>query len=75
MANNYYDATGVLLLDRVTPVITALFDGFNLDEAYPGHGEAYVARISEDNDPQWDAIRDNLAELARERSATFPEDV
>ncbi|CAM5521678.1 hypothetical protein [Rhodanobacter lindaniclasticus] len=23
MANNYYDATGVLMLDRVTPVIRA----------------------------------------------------
>ncbi len=26
MANNYYDATGVLILDKVTPVITALFE-------------------------------------------------
>ena len=25
MANNYHDATGVLMLDRVTPVISALF--------------------------------------------------
>lgn len=30
MANNYYDATGTLVLDKVTPVIKALFDGFNL---------------------------------------------
>ena len=32
MSNNYYDATGVLVLDRITPVMTALFGGFNLDE-------------------------------------------
>lgn len=25
MANTYYDATGVLVLNKVTPVITALF--------------------------------------------------
>ena len=39
MANTYFDATGVLVLDRVTPVITTLFGGFKLDEAYPGNGE------------------------------------
>ena len=32
MANNYYDATGVLMLNRITPVITALFGAFELDE-------------------------------------------
>ena len=30
MANNYYEATGVLVLDRVTPVIQALFGAFAL---------------------------------------------
>jgi len=39
MSNNYSDATGVLVLDRITPVITALFGGFNLDETYPGDGD------------------------------------
>lgn len=32
MAQNYYDATGTLVLDKVTPIIKALFGGFNLDE-------------------------------------------
>ncbi|WP_140720784.1 MULTISPECIES: hypothetical protein [Gammaproteobacteria] len=64
MANNYYDATGVLALDQVTPVITALFGGFNLDPAYPGNGRAYIARISESNDPQWDDVQEGLADLA-----------
>lgn len=52
MANNYYDATGVLVLERVTPVITTLFGAFNLDADYPGNGQAYIARIAESNDPQ-----------------------
>lgn len=43
MANNYYEATGVLILDEVTPVITALFDAFNLDPDFPGNGQAYIA--------------------------------
>ena len=74
MSNNYYDATGVLVLDRITPVITALFGGFNLDATYPGDGETYIARISEGNDPQWDDIRDNLVELAYQLGRPFPED-
>ncbi|MGP3790499.1 hypothetical protein [Pseudomonas sp. B392_1p] len=64
MANNYYDATGVLMLDRVTPVITALFGAFALDETYPGDGRAYIARISESNDAQWSDVLDGLGDLA-----------
>lgn len=64
MANNYYDATGVLILDKVTPVITALFDGYNLDATYPGEGRAYIASVSESSDPDWNLIYDSLVELA-----------
>ncbi|TBU88450.1 hypothetical protein [Phytopseudomonas dryadis] len=64
MANNYYDATGVLVLDRITPVIAALFSGFKLDASYPGNGQAYIARIAEDNEPDWDTIYENLVDLA-----------
>lgn len=74
MANNYYDATGVLILDKVTPVITALFGAFNLDESYPGNGTAYIARISESNDPQWDDIREGLVVLADTLGKPFPMD-
>lgn len=64
MAQNYYDATGTLELSKVTPVIKALFSGFKLDESYPENGEAYIALITEDNAPNWDDIREALAELA-----------
>lgn len=73
MANSYYDATGVLVLDTVTPVITALFSGFNLDASYPGNGEAYIARISEDNDPSWDDVLENLNDLAESLSLSCAE--
>jgi len=72
MANNYYDATGVLILDRVTPVITALFGGFRLDESYPGNGRAYIARISEDSDTSWDRVLDSLIALAAELDLPAP---
>jgi hypothetical protein len=63
MANNYFDATGVLVLDKVTPVIEALFGDYWLDKSYPGKGRAHIAKISESNDPQWDDILANLQEL------------
>lgn len=64
MANNHYEATGVLVLERVTPVIRALFGGFRLDADYPGNGEAYIALVA-DASPSWDDLREELVELAK----------
>ncbi|ASD11638.1 hypothetical protein [Pseudomonas aeruginosa] len=65
MANNYYDATGVLVLNKVTPVITALFGGMKLDPSYPGNGQVYIALISEESGGHWHDVRDKLIELAQ----------
>jgi hypothetical protein len=73
MANNYYDATGVLVLDRVTPVIKALFGAFKLDETYPGSGKTYIARLSETNYPQWDNVLEGLADLAATNGLDLPD--
>lgn len=75
MANNYYEATGTLVLDIVTPVIQALFGGFKLGAKYPGDGECYIATLSEVNEPNWNDIRQALAALARERGLAPPEGV
>src|SRR3546814_10790690 len=40
MANHYCEGTGVLVLERVTPVIKALFGAFALDQNYPGNGRS-----------------------------------
>lgn len=64
MANNYFDWTGVLVLDKVTPVIQALFSGADLDATYPGDGEAYICGISEGACLQWDEIHEALIDLA-----------
>jgi len=74
MANNYYDATGVLLLDQVTPIITALFGAFNLDATYPGNGQAYIAKISEDNDTSWENIQESVCDLAVTLGVELPDD-
>jgi hypothetical protein len=73
MANTYYDATGVLVLDKVTPVIAALFGGYRLDESYPGKGEVYIARISEENMPSWDEVFENLKDFAADLSISISE--
>ena len=73
MTQTYYDATGVLVLDKITPVIDALFGGFRLDESDPGEGEVYIARIAEENDPSWDQILDRLKELAADLSISISE--
>jgi len=64
MANHYYDATGVLVLKQVTPVINALFGAFQLDASYPGDGQAYIAILSEENNPLWDDVHAGLTTLA-----------
>jgi len=74
MANNYYEGTGVLMLDRVTPVIKALFGAFALDENYPGDGLAYIARIAETNDPQWSDVLDSLQTLATQLDIPVPDE-
>lgn len=71
MADNYYDATGVLILDRVTPIITALFRDFNLDASYPGNGAAYIAQMSDN--PHWIDILDKLTDLAIQLNLSLPD--
>jgi hypothetical protein len=72
MANNYYDATGVLVLDRVTPVITALFGRFKLDASYPGNRQAYIAHLADTNDPQWNDVLIDLITLAAQLDLPAP---
>ncbi|HCF0987696.1 TPA: hypothetical protein NI674_006243 [Pseudomonas aeruginosa] len=72
MANNYYDATGVLVLDQVTPVITTLFGTMNLNPSYPGNGEAYFAMIAGQTGAHWDNIRDDLIAFAQSLGLSVP---
>src|SRR3546814_9782141 len=74
MANHYCEGTGVLVLERVTPVIKALFGAFALDQNYPGNGAAYIAQITETNDPQWTDVLDGLENLATQLGIPMPDD-
>lgn len=74
MANNYYDMTGVLVLDKVTPVVEALFSPLELDADYPGNGEAYIAQIAESTASDWDCVNENLQGLAEKLGLTLEDD-
>jgi hypothetical protein len=74
MAKNYYDMTGVLILDKITPVIKALFGVFELDETYPGNGQAYIANMSEGSSCSWEYVLEKLQELVEELGLALPED-
>jgi hypothetical protein len=66
-------ACGVLTLDRVTPVIIALFGALGLTEARPGPGPARVAVFSESCGPQWAGVLKALAHLAAGLDLVPPE--
>lgn len=63
MLQRYFLTTGVLILDQVTPVIEALFGGFNFRPAPPGADDSRVATI-----PTWSAVLERLVALAAELS-------
>jgi len=67
MANNYYDMTGVLVVQTITPIIEALFGALNMDATEPGEGsgECYIANMAEDTDATWAPILEELTELVR----------
>lgn len=63
MPAQFFAVTGALVLNRVTPVITALFGGFGLNPSSPADIEPRVARP-----PTWDGILRSLATLAHDLS-------
>lgn len=67
MANNHFEGTGVLKLRQVTPVIKALFSGYDLDPTYPGNGSASIAMGDNLNFyPNWEDLGDDLINLCKE---------
>ena len=71
MADTYFDATGTLTLNTVTPVIKALFGGFNLDPDSPGHGQVYVALKAECSDPRWGDLIEEIESLCQSMEIEF----
>jgi hypothetical protein len=72
MSKNYYDMTGVLVLDKVTPVIEAFFSPLKLDPTFPGHGEAYICMQTKKYLPMWDDVLKNLRGLATHLGLALP---
>ncbi|MFL9883235.1 hypothetical protein PQR66_09375 [Paraburkholderia agricolaris] len=74
MQTHDYRATGALLLERVTPVIEALFGAFALNALPSDNGVASIARIAKHCDPQWKHIYDYLVRLAARLDVPFRDD-
>lgn len=74
MSQNFYDSTGVLELNAVTPLIRALFKGFGLDEHHPGDGQVFISYMSENSTPSWQDILEELQELAESLGLDVPDD-
>lgn len=72
MSQNYYDSTGFLVLDRVTPVIEAIFGEMNLEPIDPTRRRAFIATASECDGPSWTDIFAKLAAVAASLGASLP---
>lgn len=57
MANNYYQATGALNLKKITPVISALFGVFDVQEY--GEGQAYI-KMDDDQSMYYSSVADSI---------------
>jgi hypothetical protein len=71
MSTQSYVATGVLVLKKVTPIISALFGGYSLDAEHPLEHGVYMARIGQDG-PTWGEVLDKLTEHARQLALPVP---
>lgn len=68
------NATGVLILDKVTPVIRALFGELDLMEDTPRPGHAWFGRLHEGCGAPWMDIHPGLVELAEQLGLPFSAD-
>lgn len=70
MANNYNQMTGVLFVEKITPVILALFAIFKVSEYEPR--QASIQYDSEDSDLSWSNVENHLLELMNKLDIQFP---
>lgn len=64
MSNEFFDSTGVLFLEEITPMIKALYDGYKVDADYAGTGRCYIALTQYGGDSSWNTVLESLSKLA-----------
>lgn len=72
MAEDYYKAAGVLMLDHVTPVIRALFSIFTLRETFDGMRESYVGIAQKHPPVLWGELLAHLTCFAQWLGCPLP---
>lgn len=71
MATNSYDSTGVLVLDRITPVINAIFGDLSLRPLDLTRRQWFIATTSDSQHPSWTNITSKLALVAARLGASL----
>ena len=69
MASNFYQQTGIILLDNVTPVIKTIFSAFTIGEVRNGSA-SFIS--DDDNNLHWESLREDLVRLAEEMQIELP---
>lgn len=62
MANNYYSMTGTLTAKKLTPVLSAIFQGLNIDQ-YGDSDVYYIAQDEDTSSPYKEDLLESLSEL------------
>jgi len=57
------DGVGILVMEKITPVMEALFGSFHLHKIKREKNKFYISRRSRDPEPTWAQIRDRLSRL------------
>lgn len=67
MADTFFDTTGVLFLEKVTPIIKALFVGYEVADEFYGDDKCYIAMTQYGGDSSWDTVIEELVKLAQSK--------
>ena len=65
MTATFFDTTGVLMLEKVTPVIKAIYGGYNPDAECLDDGTYCIAMTQYGGDSSWGTVIDALANLVQ----------
>ncbi len=76
MANSHTQGTGILVLDKVTPVITALFTPFNLDpRIQEDNGGVYIGYCGSEDYASWSDVTADFIDICRVSDSTISENL
>lgn len=70
MLNN---GNGILVMEKITPVIEALFDSFHLQKVKGKKNQFYISRRSKDREIHWSIIKDHISRIIHQFGLNQPD--